>query len=383
MEQIKLPELYPEKQKIYEKILEHLEKDTIGYINVPTGYGKTFISTHIMLKYLKEGKKALFIASKNKALLRQTYFKDEDNLIILFPNSICLTSDFPMSKWNENKIMSYIKENDVRLVFASLQTILSKKKFALSDFFTRYFDIVIIDEIHNFIKNQGNDYIEKIMVNDKKCHLFGMTATPFQGVVGNIKYVKDITTEMKEIHHKTVSRCILEGQLSPLNYYIVRNPVDIDVIFNFGDKLKGLYAKDLTMNGNNLEDIIRRTKLAKKIYDERIDRSSKTLVFCAPIRGITQSSEENSTKVTSFHAKLTAALFNDEITDKFDPSISLRNRGENGDFKNAVYLSSDLKNKEIKEIITAFKSIDKPPHVLCTVGMLIEGFNFPLLKNLI
>ena len=120
-----------------------------------------------MLKYLKEGKKALFIASKNKALLRQTYFKDEDNLIILFPNSICLTSDFPMSKWNENKIMSYIKENDVRLVFASLQTILSKKKIALSDFFTRYFDIVIIDEIHNFIKNQGNDYIEKIMVNDK------------------------------------------------------------------------------------------------------------------------------------------------------------------------------------------------------------------------
>jgi len=71
---ITLPELYPEKKKILNIILEHLEKKEIGFIDVPTGFGKTFISKHLIRRYVDEGKRVLFVTSRNKYLLLQAYF---------------------------------------------------------------------------------------------------------------------------------------------------------------------------------------------------------------------------------------------------------------------------------------------------------------------
>ncbi len=377
-----LPELFPEKKKVLNLVLDHLSEDIIGYIDVPTGYGKTFLSKHLINRYVEKGKRILFITSRNKYLLLQTYFKEIDEKIPLFPNSICLSSDFEMSKWEDDKIKDYILNNNILVVFASLQTILSKKKVGLRYFFSVYFDLVIIDEIHNFIKNQGNEFINQIITNDPNCHIFGMSATPFQGVVNDLKYVEEIAQGMKEIFHKTIPACILDQQLSPLTYTIIRNHMDFDLIFNLGKNFEGLNAKELYLDWSQLEKIVERTKLAKQVCDEKVPPKSKTLIFCAPVKNVAKKDKRTKKKIASFHAKLCAAIFNGEVKKKYDPDVSLKNKDENNEFKRAAYISSDLKNKEIEEIISAFKTPNTPPYVLCTVGMLVEGFNFPRLENL-
>lgn len=79
--------------------------------------------------------------------------------------------------------------------------------------------------VHNFINNKGNSFINSLSEETK---ILGMTATPFQGIVGNVKYVEEISHDMKEIFHKTISACILNDQLSPICYSIIRNEIDID-----------------------------------------------------------------------------------------------------------------------------------------------------------
>ena len=43
MEMIDLPPLFPEKQNVLNKINEYFVNNRMGYIKVPTGWGKTFI----------------------------------------------------------------------------------------------------------------------------------------------------------------------------------------------------------------------------------------------------------------------------------------------------------------------------------------------------
>lgn len=74
METVELEPLRKDKKKIFEDILKYLKTNQRGYIKVPTGWGKTFLSKHIMKKYYDEGKVVLFLVSKNNPLLSQTYY---------------------------------------------------------------------------------------------------------------------------------------------------------------------------------------------------------------------------------------------------------------------------------------------------------------------
>ena len=380
---LKLPELYEEKKEILIKIISHLNDNKMGYINVPTGWGKTFLSKHLIKEYLEKEKKIIFITSGNKQLLRQTYYLDEQKEIKLFPKSICLSSDFQINTWLENNIINFIQNNNLEVIFASLQAILSKKKEKLAEFFSKYFDLFIIDEVHNFIKNRGNGYLNIIKEYNKNCHIFGMTATPYQGIIGNVKFVEEIDNSMTLVYYKNISKCIIDEELSPLIYHIVRNQMNIDEIFDFGADLKALDSTELFLDGRKIDKIIQRTKLAKQIYDEKINPNSKTLIFCAPVRDIAQIKEDDKKKIPSFHAKLSSAIFNEEVETTINPDIAFNNKNEDDTFKKAVYLSSDLSENQTIEIIKDFKHPEKPPFILCTVGKLIEGFDFPELKNLI
>lgn len=370
--QIDLPELYCEKKILLKQITSFFNENRMGYINVPTGWGKTLLSLHLIKEYICQGKRILYLISRNNPLLIQTYYKDLNKNNPKFPNSLALSSDFDL----KNNTIGNIKNFDV--VFASLQTILSKNRDSLYEFVYSHFDFVIIDEIHNFIKNNGNKFIKKLSKNSK---VFGMTATPFQGVLGKEKHVKEISLEIKEIFSKTISQCIVNGDLSPIKYTIVRNNVDIESIFDFESGLNndGLNLTNLNKTPKKIKLIIDRTRLAKKIYDEKVLPNAKTLIFCAP----TQKMEDGEKKISSFHAKLCAAIFNNEIYPNYPAGISLENRKENGSFKNTVYLSSDLGKREKFEMIREFKKENTPPYVLCTVGMITEGFDFKRLNNLI
>jgi superfamily II DNA or RNA helicase len=382
MEEINLEPLYSEKQEVLLKINEYFVNNRMGYIKVPTGWGKTFLAKHLIKKYYEDEKIILFLVSRNNQLLNQTFYRDENRTRPLFPSSLILSSEH--DRISAEMLKRKINSRDGGIViFISLQTILSKKNKEIKDILSKNADLVIIDEIHNFIQNKGNAFINEINENAR---ILGMTATPFQGVIGAVKFVDDISSDMFEIYSKTLPQCIIDGQLSELSYTIIRTNQNILDIFSFEKGLSELDKETLFLDCSTLERInllVQRTYLAKKVYDEKIkSKNTKTLIFCAPVRNIVYGFGDSEKKVNAFHAKLCSAIFNSELKDKFDPSISFNNYSELGQLKYAVYLSSELPEKERNAILEAFKTLDKPPFVLCTVGMLIEGFDFPDLENL-
>lgn len=385
MEQIQLDSLNEEKQHYLETI-EGYFKDRdrrFGYIRVPTGWGKTFLAKHLMKQDYEQGKLILFLVSRNNQLLKQTFYLDGSKP--LFGNSLLLFSEFGKMNMPDLEARLTMRTGGL-VVFASLQTLLSVGHEGVRDLLIANADLVVVDEIHNFIGNRGNDFISRVNEN-KKTRILGMTATPFQGVLGHLKFVDDIAEDIGEIFNKTLPQCIIDNQLSELHYSIIRSNQSIVSLFDFKKGLSELNNDELSLDCGTQEKIgltIQRTKLAKHVYDKEIsDEDSKTLIFCAPVRNVVQGLEDHERNVPAFHARLCAAIFNGEVSDRIDKSFAFKNYSDGGQLKKTVYLSSDLSQTERDHIVRAFKTAGKPPYILCTVGMLIEGFDFPDLQNIL
>ncbi len=382
MSAINLPSLYPEKVDRLAMIKDYLSTHKMGYIKVATGWGKTLLSKHLMKQYYEEGKAVLFLVSRNNALLDQTFYSDLNSKKPLFSNSIAISSNH--RKISSDKLENAICRRDSGIViFASLETILSKSNSDVKTMLQNQLDLVVIDEIHNFIFNRGNQFIEGLAESTK---VFGMTATPFQGVVGNVKFVDKISGDMREIFSKTLPRCIVEGQLSELNYSILYSHQSVLDVFDLSGGINELAKPELYLDCRTTEKIsrtIQRTHLAKRACSDMGFDNSKTLVFCAPVRNIGQGYEGEEKAVTAFHAKLSAAIFNGEIHDRIGQNFEFSNYDSNGCLKNAVYISSDIPKKEQHKIVNQFKTMGSGPSMLCSVGTLIEGFDFPELSNLV
>ncbi|WP_243684818.1 DEAD/DEAH box helicase [Methanosarcina barkeri] len=286
METVELEPLRKDKKKIFEDILKYLKTNQRGYIKVPTGWGKTFLSKHIMKKYYDEGKVVLFLVSKNNPLLSQTYY-DRKKKRPLFPNSALLSSKHKVDRKElAETLRVFGQEKDKGFVlFASLQTVLGKQSSEIKNLILELTDLAIVDEIHNFINNRGNDFLNEL---GERTKILGMTATPFQGVVGNVKFVDEIAGDMREVYAKTLPECILDNELAPLKYTIAESSEDIFEIFDFERGLDELDKQDLFLDcstPDKLKKVIRRTQLAKDVYESMIKhKHAKTLVFCAPVR---------------------------------------------------------------------------------------------------
>ncbi|MCQ1536808.1 DEAD/DEAH box helicase [Methanosarcina sp. KYL-1] len=391
METVELEPLREDKQKIFKDILAYLETHQRGYIKVPTGWGKTFLSKHIMQKYYTEGKLVLFLVSKNNPLLNQTYY-DRKKESPLFPNSAVLSSEHKTDRKELAKVLKKHGEGKGKgfVLFASLQTVLGKQSEDIKKLLLEYTDLAVVDEIHNFINNRGNDFLNEF---GGRTSILGMTATPFQGVVGNVKFVDEIAGDMREVYAKTLPECILDEELAPLKYVIAESSEDIFEIFDFDKGLAELDRQDLFLDcstAEKMKKVVRRTQLAKDVYDSRIKgRKAKTLVFCAPVRKQVYGAGTGQ-EINAFHAKLAASVFNGEISaaefekdrDPVLPS-TFDNYAEDGSFRDTAFITSELPKDEQKALLEAFKDTTTPPYVLCTVGMLIEGFDFPALESLI
>lgn len=392
METVELEPLREDKKRIFKDILGYFETHQRGYIKVPTGWGKTFLAKHIMKKYYEEGKLVLFLISKNNPLLNQTYY-DRKKSRPLFPNSALLSSEHKVSR---KEIAEALREAGQEkgkgfVLFASLQTVLGKQASDIKELILEYTDLAIVDEIHNFINNRGNDFLNEF---GERTRILGMTATPFQGVVGNVKFVDEIAGDMREVYAKTLPECILDNELAPLKYTIAESSEDIFEIFDFEKGLDELDKQDLFLDcstADKLKKVIKRTQLAKDVYDSMIkSRNAKTLVFCAPVRKRVYGAGAEGEEINAFHAKLTASVFNGEIsalkleTDP-DPVLPLDfdNYAPEGEFKDSAFITSELPKDEQSALLAAFRDPEKPPYILCTVGMLIEGFDFPALETLI
>lgn len=381
-----LPDMNDEKKEVFDKVLDYFENNKIGYIKAPTGWGKTFLARHLIRKFYDEGKVVLFVVSGNNPLLLQTAYNIDGDPF--FQENVILTKDHRVSPTKLENLMKERKSGFV--VFASLQTLVHKANIHLRSIVLRSSDFIIADEIHNFIGNLGNKFIDDVGDETK---VLGMTATPYQGIIGKVKSVEDISSEMNLIYEKLLIECMKDKQLVGLDYTIVYsglNPFDVFEMDRPSDLKRRieLYLDCSTRERLNL--VIQRTQLAKKVYNLRIgDRKSKTLVFCSPVKKVVTEVENKNVgieKVTSFHSKLSAMIFNDELAVDHEGKATLRfpfNNLDDGGFKDCVYLSSDLNEKEKTKIIEAFRRVGEPPYVLCTVGMLVEGFDFPDLQNLI
>ncbi|AKB37477.1 putative DNA or RNA helicase of superfamily II [Methanosarcina siciliae C2J] len=392
METVELEPLREDKKKIFEDILKYFETDQRGYIKVPTGWGKTFLSKHIMKKYYDDGKLVLFLVSKNNPLLSQTYYDRKKNQP-LFPNSALLSSENKADRKELAKILKVVGKGKGKgfVLFASLQTVLGKQGAEIKDLILKHTDLTIVDEIHNFINNRGNDFLNEF---GERTKILGMTATPFQGVVGNVKFVDEIAGDMREVYAKTLPECILDEELAPLKYTIAESSEDIFEIFDFEKGLEELDKQDLFLDcstADKLKKVVRRTQLAKDVYDSMVkQKNAKTLVFCAPVRKRVYGAGADGEEINAFHAKLTASVFNGEISASMlekasDPVLPLDfdNYTPEGEFRDAAFITSELPKDEQSALLAAFRDIKKPPYVLCTVGMLIEGFDFPGLETLI
>jgi superfamily II DNA or RNA helicase len=392
METVELEPLREDKTKIFENILKYFETNQRGYIKVPTGWGKTFLSKHIMKKYYDKGKIVLFLVSKNNPLLSQTYYDMKKNRP-LFPNSALLSSEHKVDRKElAETLRAFGQGKDEGFVlFASLQTVLGKQSSEIKDLILEFTDLAIVDEIHNFINNRGNDFLNEL---GERTKILGMTATPFQGVVGNVKFVDEIAGDMKEVYAKTLPECILDDELAPLKYTIAESSEDIFEIFDFEKGLDELDKQDLFLDcstPDKLKKVIRRTQLAKDVYDSMVkQRHAKTLVFCAPVRKRVYGVGADSKEINAFHAKLTSSVFNGEISVPESEKdsvpvlpVNFENYTPEGKFQDTVFISSELPRDEQNAILAAFREMGKPPYVLCTVGMLIEGFDFPGLEALI
>jgi len=240
--------LDPEKQNYLKVITDHFKCNRLGYIKVPTGWGKTFLAKHLMKQYYEQGKVVLFLVSRNNQLLNQTFYIDQQRNTPLFPNNLILSSEH--SKIGVAEFLHCLKTrigsgNGGTVVFASLQTLLSEGNKEIENFLCRTANLVIIDEIHNFIDDKGNDFINQI---GEHAHVLGMTATPSQGIVGHVKFVEDIKDDMREIFSKTLPQCIIDGQLSELSYTIIRSNQSILDIFDFQKGPKELRNDELYLD---------------------------------------------------------------------------------------------------------------------------------------
>lgn len=125
MKDIIIPDLFLEKTHVLQELISYFSNNRMGYINVPTGWGKIFLSKHFIRDYIIKKKKVLYLISRNNQLLIQTYYRDINNKTPLFPSSISLSSDFGTKDLTANEVQKKIIQNNTQIVFASLQTILS------------------------------------------------------------------------------------------------------------------------------------------------------------------------------------------------------------------------------------------------------------------
>jgi superfamily II DNA or RNA helicase len=150
MKPVYLEPMKENKKRIVKDLLKYFETNQRGYIKVPTGWGKTFVSKHIMKTYYDEGKIMLFLVSKNNPLLNQTYY-DGKKKYPIFPNSAILSSEHKVDKNELAEILKYLgKEKSGGFVlFASLQTILGKQGSEIKDLILEFTDIAIVDDCNS------------------------------------------------------------------------------------------------------------------------------------------------------------------------------------------------------------------------------------------
>lgn len=240
-------------------------------LTMATGTGKTYTAFQIIWRLWKRGtkKRILFLADRN-SLIDQTK-----------------RGDFKHFKEKMTKVKNHQVDKSYEIYLALYQGLTGAEEAQniYKNFSKDFFDLIVIDECHRGSAAADSNWRNILDYFDNATHI-GLTATPKETKeVSNSDYFGD------PVYTYTLKQGIEDGFLAP--YKVIRVGIDKD--------LEGWRPEkgQLDKYGNPVEDRIynvkdydrtvvleKRTELvAKRVseYLRRIDRFSKTIVFCVDI----------------------------------------------------------------------------------------------------
>jgi len=240
-------------------------------LTMATGTGKTYTAFQIIWRLWKRGtkKRILFLADRN-SLIDQTK-----------------RGDFKHFKEKMTKVKNHQVDKSYEIYLALYQglTGTEEEQNIYKNFSKDFFDLIVIDECHRGSAAADSNWRRILDYFNNATHI-GLTATPKEtNEVSNSDYFGD------PVYTYTLKQGIEDGFLAP--YKVIRVGIDKD--------LEGWRPEkgQLDKYGNPIDDRIyntkdydrtivleKRTKLvAKRVseYLRRIDRFSKTIVFCVDI----------------------------------------------------------------------------------------------------
>lgn len=295
-------------EALYELKKTRVEGNDKALIVAATGIGKTYLAAFDS----KNFNKILFVAHREE-ILKQAYTTFQT----IMPNK------------NSGFFMNSLKDNEVDILFASVQS-LGKEIYLREEFFQKdYFDYIIIDEFHHAVSSNYQNIINYF----EPKFMLGLTATPERLDNKDVFSICDYNV----VYEVNLKSAIEKDWLVPFRYYGI-----YDDSINYEE----IEFKNGKYNEKQLEEALSINKRATLVFNNyKKYKSKRALGFC-------------SSKV---HAEYMAKFFN-----------------ENGIKSCSVYSGNEGRFNE--ERSTAIKKLLKEElQIIFSVDMFNEGLD---IKNI-
>lgn len=167
---------YQLRDEIIDRYCKYLDQKVL--LQLPTGAGKTRTAIHTIIQYLKiSGNKGNILWLTYSPLLVQ---QAEDVLANVWP--VLGESDLYV-RHDLSEYLNDFSVNQTMILFSTIQTLhnkLPKNKVDLEKL-SKSFSIIIFDEAHQLTANLAKEIISKLLINNQKIKVLGLTATPGRG----------------------------------------------------------------------------------------------------------------------------------------------------------------------------------------------------------
>lgn len=295
-------------EALYELKKTRVEGNDKALIVAATGIGKTYLAAFDS----KNFNKILFVAHREE-ILKQAYTTFQT----IMPNK------------NSGFFMNSLKDNEVDILFASVQS-LGKEIYLREEFFQKdYFDYIIIDEFHHAVSSNYQNIINYF----EPKFMLGLTATPERLDNKDVFSICDYNV----VYEVNLKSAIEKDWLVPFRYYGI-----YDDSINYEE----IEFKNGKYNEKQLEEALSINKRATLVFNNyKKYKSKRALGFCS----------------SKAHAEYMAKFFN-----------------ENGIKSCSVYSGNEGKFNEERN--TAIKKLLKEElQIIFSVDMFNEGLD---IKNI-
>ncbi|MDD2656564.1 MAG: DEAD/DEAH box helicase [Patescibacteria group bacterium] len=231
----------------FEKLRDFLEKgSTSGYIELPTGIGKTVI----FIEFLRVLDVPSIIVVPTKDLVKQTKKRLKQ-----FAKNLDVGAVYDKAKEYGSKVLV--------TTYDSLPKLLEHEKFDLDDL-----GLAILDEAHESLSEKRSEVVERLK---KKSVVIGFTATSEYSETKNVGKLLG-----EKIHEMSVQEAIESSALAPCSAMVATTKIDIS---NVTIKSNGEYDEEELSKAINIEA---RNKAVTEMSIKTFANKQKIL-FCGSV----------------------------------------------------------------------------------------------------